>query len=54
LQDFTGELQGLFGQLEENRQPGGKKFDYLVFNIVDYICVNCDLPRSGARRRALA
>jgi hypothetical protein len=33
----------LLGQLEE------KYFDYFVFNIVD-----CDLPRLGARRRALA
>jgi hypothetical protein len=31
-----------------------KYFDYFVFNIVDYICVNCALPRSGARHRALA
>jgi hypothetical protein len=30
-----------------------KYFDYFVFNIVDY-GVNCGLPRSGARRRALA
>jgi hypothetical protein len=29
-------------------------FDYFVFNIVDYICVNCGLPCSGARYRALA
>jgi hypothetical protein len=25
-----------------------KYFDYFVFNIVDYIRVDCDLPRSGA------
>jgi hypothetical protein len=34
-------------------QPEEKYFDYFVFNIVDY-SVNCGLPRSGARRRALA
>jgi hypothetical protein len=43
----TGELPELLVQLEE------KYFDYFVFNIVD--CgINCGLPRSGARRRALA
>jgi hypothetical protein len=31
-----------------------KYFDYFVFNIIDYICVNCGLSCSGARRRALA
>jgi hypothetical protein len=31
-----------------------KYFDYFVFNIIDYISVNCGLVRSGARRRALA
>jgi hypothetical protein len=31
-----------------------KYFDYFVFNIVDYIRVDSGLPRSGARRRALA
>jgi hypothetical protein len=30
-----------------------KYFDYFVFNIVDYN-VNCGLPRSGARHRAIA
>jgi hypothetical protein len=35
-------------------QFGEKYFDYFVFNIVDYICVNCGSPRSGARQRALA
>jgi hypothetical protein len=45
---YIGELQGLGGQL------GGKYFDYFVFNIIDYIYVNCGLSRSGARRRALA
>jgi hypothetical protein len=35
-------------------QSGEKYFDYFVFNIVDYIYVNYGLPRSGARRRALA
>jgi hypothetical protein len=36
------------GQLEK------KYFDYFVFNIVDYIGVNCGLLRSGACRHALA
>jgi hypothetical protein len=40
---ITGDLPELFGQ------PGEKYFDYFVFNIVGY-----GLPRSGARRRALA
>jgi hypothetical protein len=31
-----------------------KKFDYFVFKIVDYICVNCGLLCSGARHDALA
>jgi hypothetical protein len=40
-----------------------KYCDYFIFNIVDFVCVNyisvdydvnCGLPRSGARRRALA
>jgi hypothetical protein len=35
------------------RQFRDKYFDYFVFNIFDY-SVNCGLPRSGARRRALA
>jgi hypothetical protein len=30
-----------------------KYFDYFVFNIVDYICVNCGLIRLGVHRRAL-
>jgi hypothetical protein len=38
----------LHGQVKE------KYLDYFVFNIVDYICFNCGLLRSGARRRALA
>jgi hypothetical protein len=45
---YIGELQGLGGQL------GGKYFDYFIFNIIDYIYVGCALPRSRARRRALA
>jgi hypothetical protein len=39
----------LLGQPEENI------FDYFIFNIVDFgVIVNCGLPRSGARRCALA
>jgi hypothetical protein len=38
----------LFGQL------GEKYFDYFIFNIVDYICVNYGFSRSGAHRRTLA
>jgi hypothetical protein len=37
----------------ELEQPGEKYFDYFIFNIVDYIRVDCDLLCSGARRRAL-
>jgi hypothetical protein len=48
------------GQLEEKYSPDcldnpeKKNCDYFIFKIVDYICVGCGLPRSGARRRALA
>jgi hypothetical protein len=41
----AGELQELLEQLEEK---------YFDFNIIDYVYVGCALPRSGARRRALA
>jgi hypothetical protein len=30
-----------------------KYIDYFVFNIVDYIYINCGFSRSGARHRAL-
>jgi hypothetical protein len=42
--DYSRELRR---QLEE------KYFDYFVFNIVDYIRVDCGLQRSGARHHAL-
>jgi hypothetical protein len=45
---YTDELQKLHGQLRK------KYFNYSVFNIIDYIGVNCGLLRSGARDRALA
>jgi hypothetical protein len=38
----------LLRQLEE------KYFDYFVFKMINYICVNCDLLRSRARHRAFA
>jgi hypothetical protein len=43
--NISGELRGLCGQLEE------KYFDYFTFNIIDYICINCGLLRSGARHQ---
>jgi hypothetical protein len=42
VKDCTGTLRELHGQL------GEKYFDYFVFNIVDYIRVDCDLLRPGA------
>jgi hypothetical protein len=36
----------------ELEQPGEKYFDYFIFNMVDYIYINCGLIRLGARRRA--
>jgi hypothetical protein len=45
---YADELPALLGQLKE------QYFDYFVFNIIDYICVDYGLPRSGAHRQAPA
>jgi hypothetical protein len=53
-------LTGCLDNSEKNisttllRQLEEKYFGHFVFNIVDYIYVNCGLLRSGAHRRALA
>jgi hypothetical protein len=56
LQSTTSKIhQRINWKRDYNGQLKEKYFDYLVFNIVDYVYVDCGLLRSGAHhRRALA